>query len=199
MRAAAIITGFFGKIPARGDFVRWGLPRGFADRWDEWMQSGLAAGRERLGDGWLEAWLEAPIWRFALAGGVCGEAAAVGLWLPSIDRAGRHFPLMVAALAECLDAASLLARSGAFLNAAEPVGLGALESDLSPEALSARLAWCEDGTLPGVDAALLPLSGSLWWTAGAPRVRASVLAFPGMPDAETFVRMLDAGAGAFAE
>ncbi len=90
--------GFYGKLPARGDFVQAGLPRSFTDPWDRWLQRVLAASQAMLGDRWLPAWLEAPVWRFALMPGVCGPDPALGLWLPSVDRVGRHFPLTLAAV-----------------------------------------------------------------------------------------------------
>ena len=31
--------GFYGKLPARGDFVRAALPRDFTDRWDAWLSA----------------------------------------------------------------------------------------------------------------------------------------------------------------
>ncbi len=47
--APAIPVGFFGKLPARGDFVRQGLPRSFTDTWDAWVAGALAGSRDRLG------------------------------------------------------------------------------------------------------------------------------------------------------
>ncbi len=91
-------VGFYGKLPARGDFVRAGLPRDFTDRWDDWLQSVIAGSRALMGEAWLPAFLEAPVWRFALPPGMCGERAALGLMLPSVDKAGRYFPLTFAAL-----------------------------------------------------------------------------------------------------
>ncbi|MGH7057613.1 MAG: type VI secretion system-associated protein TagF, partial [Acetobacteraceae bacterium] len=58
-------AGFFGKLPARGDFVRAGLPASFITPWDGWIAGALIASREILGSEWLPAWLEAPVWRFA--------------------------------------------------------------------------------------------------------------------------------------
>ena len=67
-------TGFYGKLPARGDFVRAGLPRDFTDPWDDWLQSVMAGSRSLMGEAWLPAFLEAPVWRFALPPGMCGGA-----------------------------------------------------------------------------------------------------------------------------
>ena len=65
-RAMTVIAGFYGKLPARGDFVRGALPRDFTDRWDAWLAPAIAGSRERMGEAWLPAFLEAPVWRFAL-------------------------------------------------------------------------------------------------------------------------------------
>ncbi len=90
-------VGFFGKIPQRGDFVGAGLGRDFLDVWDPWLQDAIACSRDQLGEGWLEVYLTAPIWRFALCGGICGDAAWAGVLLPGVDRVGRYFPLTIAA------------------------------------------------------------------------------------------------------
>ncbi|MGH7155184.1 MAG: type VI secretion system-associated protein TagF, partial [Acetobacteraceae bacterium] len=39
------VFGLFGKLPARGDFIRIGLPRDFTDPWDEWLRLVLSASR----------------------------------------------------------------------------------------------------------------------------------------------------------
>ena len=68
----AVIAGFYGKLPARGDFVRAGLPRDFTDPWDDWLQTVVAGSRALMGEAWLPAFLEAPVWRFTLPRGMCG-------------------------------------------------------------------------------------------------------------------------------
>jgi len=89
-------VGFFGKVRSHGDFVARRLPASFTRVWDDWLQSGLQASREQLGPGWLNTYLSSPIWRFALAPGVCGAQAWAGVLMPSVDRVGRHFPLTIA-------------------------------------------------------------------------------------------------------
>jgi type VI secretion system protein ImpM len=187
MRAAC---GFFGKIPARGDFVRIRLPAGFVAAWDGWLQRGLAASRELMGEDWLPAWLEAPVWRFALDPGLCGPDAVLGVWMPSVDRAGRHFPLTLAAVAVGARA-DLEQRGAAWLAAAEQAGLQAVTNDLPPDDLARML---EDA--PALDADPDPAARetdglSRWWTEGAPRVAARTLAGPGLPDGRGFAGMLD--------
>jgi type VI secretion system protein ImpM len=167
------VIGFFGKIPSKGDFVQAGLPRSFVDAWDAWMQDRLYASREALGEAWQPLWLEAPIWRFRLGPGQCGPTQVAGLWLPSVDRVGRHFPLVIAAL-----------NAGTqWLDDAEALGLAVLEQDLTPEAISATLprAPIHDGPAE---------HGTIWWTQGAPSVAASTRRFGGLPSREEFVAML---------
>src|SRR5229473_1881218 len=105
--------GFCGKLPARGDFVTSGLPRRFTEAWHDWLQPVLAASRRALGEDWLAAWLEAPIWRFALSPGICGPDAVLGLWMPSVDRVGRYFPLTFAAVTPGAGAGALIRAGGA--------------------------------------------------------------------------------------
>ena len=92
--------GFYGKVTSHGDFVARRLAPSFQQGWDEWVQAGMQHSRQSLAERWVATWLSSPIWRFALARGVCGENAWVGLMMPSVDRVGRHFPLTVAA---CID------------------------------------------------------------------------------------------------
>jgi type VI secretion system protein ImpM len=181
-------VGLFGKLPARGDFVRGGLPGSFVAPWDAWLQRVLAASRQRLDADWLPAWLEAPVWRFALASGLCGADAVLGVMLPSVDRVGRYFPLTLAALF-APDASA--GRGGpddasaaeAWLDGAEAAGRAALERDASPEQAVALLP------APPL-AHPMPLAGSLWWTEGGPRVAPARWQRPALPDADDFVAML---------
>ena len=184
---SAAVIGFYGKLPARGDFVRVALPRDFTDPWDNWLAQVIAGSRAQAGEDWLPAYLEAPVWRFALSPGLCGARAAVGLMLPSVDRAGRYFPLSFAALLE--RAAADTAVFDAWLDRCEAAGLAALEEDLAPEMISTRL---ENGGLPDPDGPAGAATRTEWWTAGAPRVPATRLALQGMPDATTYARMLGA-------
>lgn len=90
------MPGFFGKVAAHGDFVTRRLPPGFLGAWDRWLQRSLQTSREQLAHAWLDIYLTSPVWRFALAGGVCGQHAWAGILMPSVDRVGRHFPLTIA-------------------------------------------------------------------------------------------------------
>ncbi len=182
----AVIAGFYGKLPARGDFVRGALPRDFTDRWDAWLAPAIAGSRTRMGEDWLPAFLEAPVWRFILSAGLCGERAALGVMLPSVDRAGRYFPLTFAAL---FDAGTTPASDVTWLDRCEAAGRAALEDDAGPDQLGAMLGIpaaqgeTETGTMQ-----------SIWWTDGAPRVPATRFVLSGMPDPCVYATMLGAEA-----
>ena len=187
-------VGLFGKLPARGDFVRENLPRDFADGWDAWWQRGLAETQGRPHDEWLDAWLEAPVWRFVLPPGLCGANGVLGLWMPSVDKAGRYFPLTIAATAlrDWLPCVGPMMR---FLDGAEEAGRDALEQDLSPVALLERI----QGIFIVDDAPGSPpdfvVGQAAWWTEGGPRVAARMEAGAALPEGGRFAALIDDGWG----
>ena len=91
------VAGYFGKMPVRGDFLSRGLPREFVEPWDDWLQLALGQSHDQFSDGWLEIYLTSPLWHFALAPAVCGDAPWAGVLMPSVDEVGRYFPLTIAA------------------------------------------------------------------------------------------------------
>jgi type VI secretion system protein ImpM len=188
-----VIAGFYGKLPARGDFVRGALPRDFTDRWDAWLAAAIAGSRERMAEDWLPAFLEAPVWRFALSAGLCGGRAVLGLMLPSVDRAGRYFPLTFAAL---YGDGAIPADDPVWLDGCEAAGRAALEQDADPELLCAMLGVPDaaENTAGPTEAGM---TQSVWWTDGAPRVPATRFVLAGLPDASVYATMLGAaGLGA---
>lgn len=168
--------------------------------WDGWMAAMLVGSQAVMSNGWLEAWLEAPVWRFELPDGMCGPEAILGLWMPSVDRVGRQFPLMFAVCYPAAELTALALGGTAWLDAAEEAGRAALSDDLSPDELAARippvssLVHTPESELPY---GMIPRPGAgLWWTEGSPRVPAQGLVLDAMPDVATFVAMLDASFGA---
>jgi type VI secretion system protein ImpM len=184
------IRGFYGKLPAFGDFVGRNLPRPVIDAWDRWLQTILPASRELLGEPWHDIWMEAPIWRFCLRPGSCGPVALTGLWMPSIDRAGREFPLMVAATLPTGFATAGNLECDPWLDAAESAALDALTSDLPPDVLAARLNGDRVAPMPGSSSVQLG-SEDLWWTSGSPLVTAGHRVLAELPDVDQFAAMLD--------
>lgn len=93
-------SGYFGKLPARADFVIGQCPAGFLKVWEPFLMKGLSQSRLDLNDAWEEAYMTMPVWRFRLmpqgADGALKEAVA-GALMPSVDRVGRAFPLTLVA------------------------------------------------------------------------------------------------------
>lgn len=88
--------GWFGKLPALGDFVTRRLPDTFVGPWEEWLTRSMSAARQDFGDDYNEVLLTFPVWRFVLPARAIDHNAWCGLLLPSVDRVGRCFPLTVA-------------------------------------------------------------------------------------------------------
>lgn len=194
---AAVVErpGFHGKVPSRGDFVSRCLPPGFAAPWDEWLQRLIRASRARLGSDWLAAWLEAPVWHFALGRDIAGPARCFGVLIPSVDRVGRHFPFTILGLARP-DGAAL----SRWTLRAEALALAALDDAFDPDRLEEELAILgapgDPGSGPLSDpenwpaAAGAAITGlapgeTLWWCRGTARVPATLLRRPGYPDDDT--------------
>ncbi len=153
-----LAPGWYGKLPALGDFAARRLPRSFIQPWDGWLQQAMHADRARLGDAWLEAYLHAPMRRFVLARGVVDDSAWAGVLTPSVDRVGRHFPLT---LARALPAPP----ATAWFDALEEAALGALDLAATVEDLEHVLATIA----PPVPAAAAGLASgtSCFWTGEA--------------------------------
>jgi len=135
-------TGWYGKLPASGDFVTRRLPPSFIEPRDAWLNAMLAGSRERLGDAWRDAFLSAPAWRFVLAPGIIGPQAWAGLIVPSVDSVGRYFPLTVASALPSvgLDPVTTVARAHNWYAEVEPVAHAALSPQAEMETFDAQLA-----------------------------------------------------------
>ncbi|AFL51422.1 type VI secretion system protein ImpM [Sinorhizobium fredii] len=128
--AALILPGFFGKLPATGDFVTRGLPASFVGAWDRWISRHLV---HRFSQGSMQ---EKPILRFLLGHEAFGPMT--GVVIASADRAGRQFPLTIAAapLIATIDIATAAAE---WFDTLEAAGTSAREGQLDGECLAARL------------------------------------------------------------
>lgn len=137
--------GFFGKMPSYGDFVRRGFPTELAKPWDDWLQAGLVASHQALGEDWLERYLSGPIWRFCLSAGVCGDSRWMGAMIPSVDRVGRYFPLTaITELAVNRSLFGAAATSESWFSRLEEAMLATLQEEgLTTEEFETRLAALE--------------------------------------------------------
>ena len=177
-----MVAGLFGKLPAHGDFVRRGWPDDVVDAIDDWLTTGIAEmRRSHDDDDFAERMHAAPLWQGYVPPGLLGSLALhVGV-APSVDRAGRLFPI-AAGVAGDAAAAWCHAGSGfgAVLDGAIYDALaGRGDADALIDALEASAVEDADRAAPG--------AGSAWWRgppAGAPAIASAVV------DAALFRRLL---------
>ena len=226
--------GWYGKLAGLGDFAQRRLPADFVRLSDAWMAQVMSQCRAELGARWLDLYLQAPVWRFAWAPGMGvemggslsadpGTGAAAPWWfgvlMPSCDKVGRYFPLLVAqARAQAPRGAVALAHLDAWLahlgDAATRTLTEGATVETFEQALRAAPPWpvtdrdaaMSMTTVPAGPAASAPLSpletlgadlhatqrraGSLWWCPGAATHAARVRALPGLPSARDFAGLL---------
>jgi type VI secretion system protein ImpM len=180
--------GFFGKLRSHGDFVTRRLPPAFVQPFDAWLQAGLVHSRADLGDRWLPLYLNSPLWRFALAPGVCGPQAWAGVMMPSVDRVGRCFPLTLAA---GIDGAQSLPdfqhlHAGWFARL-EALALSSLDAGFDLDRFDAALQALEGAAPAHAGSA----AGSAWWTDGAPQMAPGLGGCATLPPAASFAALLD--------
>jgi type VI secretion system ImpM family protein len=206
-------VGWHGKLPCLGDFATRRLPPAFVRGWDDWLSSVLHESRRRLGEGWIDAYLTAPLWRFVAGPGALGDRPWAGLLMSSVDRVGRHFPLTLARrLAHAPSDADGLHAALIALDCEAAAALATLTEGRPVEPFEADLARCAEVARPGspvrgtqdplyaactrlVDGvgdlpSLLAGGATLWAEyADGPAVPRTH-AFPGLPTAEDYIVLL---------
>jgi len=207
------MMGFYGKVASRGDFIERNLPKDFQRSWDAWLSAGLQTSQGQLGESWLDAYLTSPLWRFALAPGVCGSEAMTGVLMPSIDRVGRYFPLTVACRIPCGQPLQALQAGEPWFERIEDLLLSTLEEGARFEDFETAVQSLEslpDTALPVCDqahglqhwsvvdapgrlaalAAQACSGASLWWGRGSQRIAAGLRRCQGLPPTESFAAYL---------
>lgn len=89
---------WFGKLPCVGDFCSHNMSAYLLNSLDSWLSSIFQQGEEKHGTAWMTAYFQTPVHGFlmnektlpALEG-----RSAVGLIMPSVDKAGRAFPFVL--------------------------------------------------------------------------------------------------------
>lgn len=198
--AAPAGIGFCGKLPSHGDFLHRRIPHPLLRQWEDVLDAGMAATREALGDDWLRPYLSCPIWRFAASPACLGTAAA-GVMMPSVDRAGRYYPLTILSPLSDAVGAGAMTRRADWYDRIELLALSCLADDFVFDEFDAKLAALEpplpdapDDASP-VDLALRaldaqPTAFSLWWTVGSEAAPATYRHYPGLPGPADFVDLI---------
>jgi type VI secretion system protein ImpM len=140
----------FGKLPAHGDFVARGLDDAWQAELDAAISRAMLCAQDRFGDSFEDRFLAAPPWRCAISrsGSFLGGALA-----PSLDSAGRLYPVF---LARWSDAAETAARQA---QACEELLFGAI-----PDRWSADQLWNAAEGLPEAEPDMEQEPG--WWLDG---------------------------------
>lgn len=212
-------VGFFGKLPAKGDFLTRALPPDVLSVWEKWLETSMAGAKQQLGPRWGPTYERAPVWRFWIGARLTGHALT-GVWAPSVDRVGRQFPLTfvytgapaampAAPLAgegntpwyTALDRAAMEARHPRFDGDLDglldrlPLPNGPRQA-VAEDARAAFFAYGEAGLEQLIedvrhhDHQLVANSRSYWWTAGNDFTGPAMVALNGMPDARGFAALL---------
>ncbi|WP_287256252.1 type VI secretion system-associated protein TagF [Mesorhizobium sp.] len=150
--ADMILPGFYGKMPATGDFVTRRLPGDFVRNWDRWLAQHIVP---LFGQ---EAWPRSTALRFLA--GPASFGASAGIILQSADRVGRQFPLSI--IAQLPEAPVELAYAEAWFVGIEDVAIAAQHGELTPDELEAALAGLP---VPPVERGEELISGMVMWTA----------------------------------
>lgn len=123
------IAGFYGKMPATGDFVARRLPGDFVRVWDRWLAQHIVP---LFG---LKAWPTDTALRFLA--GPASFGASMGIIVQSADRVGRQFPLSI--VARLAEAPLKLAYADVWFEGIENAAFGAQLGELTPDELDAAL------------------------------------------------------------
>ncbi|RNF34471.1 type VI secretion system-associated protein TagF [Paracoccus methylarcula] len=197
-------AGLYGKHPGFGDFIAAGLPDDSLKPLGDWMQSALGEWRSWAGEAWQGLFDRSPCLGFWIGPALLAGQALRGVWMPSRDRTGRRFPLLVAQSGgvapimeparDFYDAAAVALASLHDCEAFEPRSMvERLQSEL-PAATSESPAWPTFwalnpqldpasllGNLRDADHAHASAARSYWWFAGEAERPSGVLACQGWP------------------
>jgi type VI secretion system protein ImpM len=157
------VPGWYGKLPSLGDFASRRLDPDLVTFWDDWLCEALQGLRTAQGGQWLDTYLSAPRWQFALLPGALpghfGPGGWAGVLMPSVDRVGRYFPFLL--LQHVPDLAAATAKAPGlwhWLDGLDELAASALELDWTVEQLERALRGC---SFPGEVALEQPRDGQV--------------------------------------
>lgn len=187
--------GFFGKLPTHGDFVSSGVGRKLQGALDAWLQSSLQAIQTEFGSQWERRFRSMPSWRFVVERDLWGPATLAGVIVPSLDRVGRNFPLVVAAQLHGFseDPRSLCLDDTWFI-AIEGLAETSARRDFDIDTFTTGLKWLR---LPrpgqfddGMEQSSLIPPGTLWWRMDPDERRMKGFRVGGAPGPSDFLKLV---------
>lgn len=187
-RPVTPLPGWWGKLPGTGDFSGRRLSSEHQRQLGDWLQGELGAMRARHSH-WQSAYLAAPLWHFALGAGLLGDAARLGVLMPSVDKVGRYFPLVIVQALPELGGQS----PEQWWQRAAATALQALAEDQGPLQLEQALArhFNGDPVAPLAQPELLAQPGCSTWRSAAGTTLP--LALQGWPRGAHFDLLFDLG------
>ncbi|AHG49395.1 nitrogen fixation protein (plasmid) [Rhizobium leguminosarum bv. trifolii CB782] len=188
--------GFYGKLPSHGDFVSMGLGRSLQSALDTWLQAGMQAAQQELGEEWERRFRLMPAWRFIVERGLWGSSTVAGVLLPSLDRVGRSFPLVIAAqLHGFSEHPRQLYLDDTWFTAAEAIAESSANRDFDINQFTASLKrlrslrpadLAENETLQDRASS----RGTIWWHIDPDERRAKGFGVSGAPEPAHFAKLL---------
>lgn len=149
--ADLILPGFYGKMPATGDFVTRRLTGDFVRVWDRWLAQHIVPLMGR------EEWPGSTALRFLA--GPASFGASAGIIVQSADTVGRQFPLSI--VAQLPEASFELAHAEPWFAMIEETAIAAQQGELTPDELDATLTGLPvSAVMPGDEL----ISDMVMWT-----------------------------------
>lgn len=186
---------WFGKIPAVGDFCASDMPAAVEAELDQWISTCMQRCELLFNQQWLTLYFAAPMSAFYWPPGVCkslGNAHAVGVLMPSVDKAGRAYPLIVLqTLHSQPDTCCESLHFEDWLKHMHRICSQTLDEDWPPEVLNRALS-----ELPALHQQTLQLDlqtsappKPLWFSLQLDGIEPHQLDCEGLPDAVQFCRL----------
>jgi len=190
--------GFFGKLPTHGDFVSAALGSRLQSELDRWVHNGLIALEATLGSDWRRLFHATTAWRFVVGKGVWAPSAVAGVLLPSRDRVGRSFPLIIAAQLQRFSGQLRdLCEDDSWFTAAEALAETSDKADFEMQRFvegikRLRPPFIDKQSTVMQSAAMsnAPAPGSLWWRINPGTRQGKGFRTAAAPTAQDFVKLV---------
>lgn len=170
-----------------GDFAHRRLPHGVTNTCDAWLMQCMQASREQLAEQWPQAYLAAPIWRFEWECGVVNGDHWFGVLMPSVDRVGRYFPLVIT---QAFEEPPTTESLDAWFEHLSHAAADTLQGDANLDDFEAALARAP-AIASAKDADPAAQGSTRWWIDGRSAREPPRFAVPGLPAPGRFVAFLE--------
>jgi len=205
------LVGWFGKLPALGDFTGRELPLSLREHIHAWCSDGMGQLTQKYAQAWKATYQLAPVWHFAMNAHLWDIRPLLGCVAPSIDSIGRCSPVLALSSIDAPRIKDHLPPRSRWLYEVEALLRHTIRGERSvdtiqPElqaALAADRAQTLKGDLTGLGIAanvnpnwfswpdLAECFGerkkrSFWWAEPSPRQPPRQFIHNGMPDEELF-------------